>query len=60
MNEDEDVAAYNIPEECSFKSDEDVANAISIDEDAGEVDTETNFLLGTTSSFGRAVRFNAI
>ena len=58
-NADEDVTAYNIPEEYDSESDEeDVANAISIDEDAGEVGTETNFLMGTTSSFGRAARFN--
>ena len=60
-NEDGDVVAYNIPEEYDSESDEDVVNTIpdiSIDEDAGEVGTETNFLMGTTSSFGKAVRFN--
>ena len=60
-NEHGDVVAYNIPEEYDSESNEDVMNTIpdiSIDEDAGEVGTETNFLMGTTSSFGKAVRFN--
>ena len=44
------MVAYNIPEEYDSKSNEDVMNTIpdiSIDEDAGEVGTETNFLMGT-------------
>lgn len=59
-NEDEDVAAYNFPDEYDSESDEEnEANSIANDEPASEVGTETNFLMGTTSSFGRAVRFNS-